>query len=174
MCFSFPGVHRIKDFKWVGLGICLNLSMCLVAFLCSGFICFYRNKRNERSYYRSNTKKCPKHSREALGLGLEPSEVNGKTPQHLSGLWSRVLRGSTKNPLQKPAECLMFPCKVPLSCIQMLLTRVFISCWEVQGQQFFQVLKSCTYRWNRNSLLCSSNCGLWSCECISKVPQFLL
>lgn len=102
--------------------------MCLVAFLHWAFICFYRNKKNERSYYRSNTNKCPKHSREALGLGSEPSEVNGKTPRHLSGHWSKVLRGLVMNPAQKLAEYLMFLCKVPLSCVQMLLTRIFISC----------------------------------------------
>lgn len=107
----------------MGLGICLKVSMCLVAFLDYGFICFYRNKRNERSYYRSKTNKCPKHSREALHLGSKPSEVNRKTPQHLSGLWSKVLRGLMMNPLQKLIEYLMFLCKVPL-----LLTRVFISC----------------------------------------------
>lgn len=102
--------------------------MCLVVFLYCAFICFYRNKINERSYYRSNTNKCLKHHREASGLGSEPNEVNGKTPQHLSGLWSDVLRGLMMNPLQKLVEYLMFLCKVPLSCIQMLLTRIFISC----------------------------------------------
>jgi len=41
------------------------------------------------------------------------------------------------NPLQKLVEYLMFLCKVSLSCIQMLLTRIFISCWEVREWQFF-------------------------------------
>lgn len=100
----------------MGLGICLKISMCLVAFLYCGFICFYRNKRNERSYYRSNTNKCPKHSREALHLGSEPSEVNGKTPQHLHGLWSKVLGGLMMNPLQKLVEYLMFPYLVSRCC----------------------------------------------------------
>lgn len=69
-----------------------------------------------------------KTQRGGFGLGSGPSEVNGKTPQHLSGHQSKVLRGLVMNPLQKLVECLVFLCKVSLSCTQMLLTRVFISC----------------------------------------------
>lgn len=69
-----------------------------------------------------------KTQRGGLGLGSEPNEVNGKTPQHLRGHQSKVLRGLVMNPLQELVECPVFLCKVSLSCIQMLLTRIFISC----------------------------------------------